>query len=82
MITIALFGAGGKMGIRLTTSIQDDPDYRLLYVEPSKAGQARLRERGVETTGPDASGPGRGGISAAGGSRQVFVRARRFRPVR
>jgi hypothetical protein len=38
------------MGIRLTRSIKDDPDYRLLYVEHSETGRARLREQGVEPT--------------------------------
>jgi hypothetical protein len=53
MTTIALFGAGGKMGLRLTRSIKDDGDYRLYYVEPSAEGQARLLELGVEVTAPE-----------------------------
>ncbi|MGO9111095.1 MAG: phosphogluconate dehydrogenase C-terminal domain-containing protein [Thermoguttaceae bacterium] len=47
MITIALFGAGGKMGTRASTRLHGDPDYRLLHVEPSATGQTRLRERGI-----------------------------------
>jgi len=53
MTTIALFGAGGKMGIRLTRSIKDDGEYRLHYVEPSVDGQSRLSELGVAVTAAD-----------------------------
>jgi len=53
MITIALFGAGGNMGIRLTGTLGKHPDYRLLYVEPGETGQARLRERGLPVTARD-----------------------------
>jgi len=47
MITIALFGAGGSMGTRVVRALKGDPDYRLMCVEPSEAGQARLREAGL-----------------------------------
>ncbi|MCP5114889.1 MAG: semialdehyde dehydrogenase [bacterium] len=47
--TIALFGAGGKMGCRITDNLKDS-DYRMLYVEVSNAGVERLRERGVSVT--------------------------------
>lgn len=46
MITIALVGAGGKMGSRLTDNLMKT-DHELLFVEPSEAGIARLAERGV-----------------------------------
>lgn len=49
-ITIALFGAAGKIGTRITNRLQDDPGYRLLYVEAGEAGQARLLERGLAPT--------------------------------
>jgi hypothetical protein len=49
-ITIALFGAAGKIGTRITNRMQDDPEYRMLYVEAGDAGQARLRERGLAPT--------------------------------
>jgi hypothetical protein len=55
MTTVALFGAGGNMGIRLTGTLGKDPNYRLLYVEPGEAGQARLRERGLTITSRDAA---------------------------
>lgn len=48
--TVTLLGAGGKMGCRLTDNLKDHPDYRMLYVEVSEAGQARLAERGVSVT--------------------------------
>lgn len=50
MITVALFGAGGKMGCRITDNLKDDPEYHLLYVETSEAGLTRLRERGLSAT--------------------------------
>jgi Arc/MetJ family transcription regulator len=50
MTTIALFGAGGKMGCRLTDNLKDDADYRLLCVEVSEAGIANLSERGLAPT--------------------------------
>lgn len=53
MTDIALVGAGGNMGIRITTSIKDDPAYRLWYVKPAARGRERLHEFGVEPTGED-----------------------------
>jgi hypothetical protein len=47
MTTIALFGAGGKMGTRASTRLNGDPEYRVLHVEPSAAGQAKLHQRGI-----------------------------------
>jgi hypothetical protein len=50
MKSIALFGAAGKVGTRISNRMQRDPDYRMLYVEAGEAGQARLRERGIMPT--------------------------------
>jgi D-apionate oxidoisomerase len=50
MIALALFGAGGKMGCRITDNIRDDPAYRIQYVEPSERGITRLAERGLRPT--------------------------------
>lgn len=50
MTTIALFGAGGNMGTRITNSLRGDPEYRLLCVEPSNAGHARLLSAGLSVT--------------------------------
>ena len=43
MLTIALFGAGGKMGVRLAANLAKS-DYETLHVEVSPEGQARLKE--------------------------------------
>ena len=43
MTTVALFGAGGKMGVRLATNLAKS-DYETLHVEVSPQGQARLKE--------------------------------------
>lgn len=48
MQTIALFGAGGKMGGRTIDHLHGRPDCRLHCVEVSPAGVARLRARGLE----------------------------------
>jgi len=48
--TIALMGAGGKMGCRLTDNLKDHPDYEILYIEVNEAGRARMAEKGVSPT--------------------------------
>lgn len=53
MTTIALMGAGGKMGCRLTDNLKDHADYRVLYVEVGEQGRARLAAKGVSTTSQD-----------------------------
>jgi flavin-binding protein dodecin len=50
MDTVALFGAAGKVGTRITNVLRDDPDYRMLYVEAGEIGLARLREMGLTPT--------------------------------
>ncbi len=50
MTTIALMGAGGKMGLRITRNIKGHPDYTTLYIEISEAGKASLAELGVSVT--------------------------------
>ncbi len=55
--TIALFGAGGKMGVRLSKNLLNS-DYRVHHVEPSAAGRKRLKdELGLECTEADAALP-------------------------
>jgi hypothetical protein len=51
--TIALFGAAGKIGTRISNRMQGDPAYEMLYVEAGEAGQARLRARGLVATAQD-----------------------------
>ncbi|MHB0878076.1 MAG: phosphogluconate dehydrogenase C-terminal domain-containing protein [Anaerolineae bacterium] len=50
MTTIALFGAGGKMGCRISDNLKGDSAYCVLYVEPGANGQERLHQRGLTTT--------------------------------
>lgn len=52
MITIAIFGAAGNMGTRACQRLAGDSSYRLLYVEGTEAGRARLTERGLEPSAP------------------------------
>lgn len=47
--TIAIFGAGGKMGCRITDNLKDS-EHKVLYVEVSPAGIERLAQRGVTPT--------------------------------
>src|SRR5687768_2139927 len=49
MKTMALIGAGGKMGCRITNNVKNS-DWRVQYVETSPAGVQRLAECGVKCT--------------------------------
>ncbi|WP_233848762.1 phosphogluconate dehydrogenase C-terminal domain-containing protein [Paraburkholderia sp. HD33-4] len=52
---IALFGAGGKMGVRLSSNLLKS-DYRVAHVEPGAAGQKRLKdELGIDVVSADAA---------------------------
>lgn len=48
MTTIALFGAAGKMGSRISLRLKNTSQYNPLYVETGESAQAILRERGLE----------------------------------
>ncbi len=50
MTTIALFGAAGKMGTRISDRLQGVADYDVLYVEAGEAGRERLHRRGLTAT--------------------------------
>jgi hypothetical protein len=50
MQTVALFGAGGKMGMRLTRNLAKNPAYQMLYVEVSDTGNESLAELGLAPT--------------------------------
>ena len=52
MTTIALFGAAGKMGSRISRRLKDAADYQTFYVEEGEVGQGRLRERGDQPADP------------------------------
>lgn len=49
MTTIALFGAGGKAGYRLTENLIKS-DYHILYIEVSQKGIDALEKIGLQTT--------------------------------
>ncbi|MGD1097113.1 MAG: phosphogluconate dehydrogenase C-terminal domain-containing protein [Bryobacteraceae bacterium] len=49
MTTVALFGAGGKAGYRLTENLMKS-DYHMLYLEVSKQGIEALAKLGLKTT--------------------------------
>jgi len=46
-VSVALIGAGGKMGIRITNNLLKT-DYNLLLCEKSETAAAKIRERGLE----------------------------------
>lgn len=51
MMKIALMGAGGKMGCRITDNLMKLTDkYQMYYVEVSEMGIANLAKRGLKTT--------------------------------
>jgi len=50
---LALLGAGGKMGLRITDRLSDEPNYEISYVEPAEESQTALAERGISTTSQD-----------------------------
>ncbi len=52
-LNLALVGAGGKMGCRVTDHLKDHPGYRLLYVETGASGLEQLARRGVTPTPRD-----------------------------
>ena len=43
-MNVAVFGAAGSMGTRVTNTLNYDPYYWMLYIKPGDAGQARLWE--------------------------------------
>lgn len=49
---IALFGASGKMGTRISRRLKNASQYESLYVESGSAALAALHERGVEPADP------------------------------
>jgi len=47
MTTIALFGAAGKIGTRISNRLRRAPEYQVQFVESGEAGLARLRANGL-----------------------------------
>ena len=63
--TIALFGAGGKMGVRLAKNLQGS-EYRVRHVEVGTVGRQRLKdELGVDCVSADAALDGAGVVILA-----------------
>lgn len=52
MSTIALFGAAGKIGTRISEKLREVSEFTVHYVEAGDAGIARLRERGLTPSSP------------------------------
>ena len=57
MTKIALVGAGGKMGCRLTDNFLKFPQYDVRYLEVSERGCENLAQRGVSVTDPASAIP-------------------------
>lgn len=53
MTTVAVFGAGGKMGTRIADRLRDDGELELLLVEAAPEARARIEERGLRCTSQD-----------------------------
>lgn len=53
MTHVALMGAGGKMGCRITDNMKDMPEYTMHYVEVSPGGIENLAQRGLTPTAED-----------------------------
>jgi len=53
--SLALFGAGGKMGCRIIDHLLTDPEYRLLAVEVGESGLQNLAKRGLSPVPRDAA---------------------------
>jgi len=53
--SIALLGAGGKMGLRIVDQLEDHADYEMRYVEPAPEGRDRLEDRGVSAVSQEAA---------------------------
>lgn len=50
---IALFGAAGKMGARISEKLKAAPEYEVLYVEGNPAGEEAVQARGDKVTPSD-----------------------------
>jgi len=52
VMRVALFGAGGKMGCRISDNLARRREFAVDHVEPSLSGIQRLAERGIEPVPP------------------------------
>lgn len=46
-LTVAILGAGGNMGRRITRTLRDNPDYELRLIEPGERGRQLVEEQGL-----------------------------------
>lgn len=56
MKKVAIIGAGGKMGYRVSANMRDTP-YEVSHIEVSEAGRNRLKELGIACVSADAALP-------------------------
>jgi D-apionate oxidoisomerase len=56
MKTVAVLGAGGKMGYRVSANLRGAP-YQVSHIEVSEAGRTRLKELGITCVDPDSALP-------------------------
>jgi len=52
MLKVALIGAGGKMGLRLTHNLMDS-EYDVSYLEVNPSGIEQLKQKGIAVTEPE-----------------------------
>jgi D-apionate oxidoisomerase len=52
---VAILGAGGNMGRRISRSLQGNDDYKLRLVEPSERGRELLKEMGLSVEDADSA---------------------------
>ena len=57
MIKIALLGAAGKMGTRISRSLAPEAEYEVMQVEASAQTEEQVRQRGEQTTSFDDAVP-------------------------
>jgi len=53
MKNLAIMGAGGKMGYRITEKLKDNDEYKLFCIEVANEGKKRLKELGVDVINQD-----------------------------
>ncbi len=53
MKKVTLMGAGGKMGMRTTANLRNNPAYEMSYVEINPQGVERLKDKGIEVSNAD-----------------------------
>ncbi|WP_253257248.1 NAD(P)-binding domain-containing protein, partial [Arthrobacter sp. Hiyo1] len=78
-LTVAVIGAGGKMGMRVSANLQKS-SHTVTYSENSPAGQDRVRAEGREITATDDAVKGADVVILAVPDTVLGHRVRRRRP--